>query len=505
MSIRATSPFPVYLDIDGNPLSQGYVYFGVSGSNPETVPQAVYWDEALTIPAAQPLRTLNGFLVRNGTPASVYLSAVYSITVRNKNRVLLYSSLVNTGSPSSTAMIPVVSAATLALARDALGVSKKIKGYQAISLTHFTDTLEPSITAGSEIEVDGTFYEFPIDETAVAGGWAAIAISTQVYMYLVPAGALHTWIYSATAPTWNTAKQGWYNGANRAFGMLFKDASSLYQLKYLFPSIQAPLPSQTVLGAGSPYTVPLIPGDYRTTVAPFTLNLPAAQGSGVRIRITNGMIAIGLVTITPNGTDLIGPAGNVSIFLQNVDQSGAPYYFQYIELVDDKLGYWKVAAGQYCPAQAVDTNGAQYELGKLHHLPLGNNTSRTDSLTVPAVGSYTTAIQITGSHGVPAGAKAIRARVWVDSSGTTAGNLTYLLLAFSDNNSGGGSAPTLNSAHPLVASEWTLPTGGYHLSTFSEVDIPLNASGQCYGFTVATNNFASGQASITIVGYYMGD
>lgn len=238
MSIRATSPFPVYLDSDGTPLSQGYVYFGVSGSNPETVPQAVYWDEALTIPAAQPIRTISGFLVRNGSPASVFLSAAYSILVRNRNRVLLYSSLVNIGIPSSTAMVPVVSAATLALARAALGVSKKIKGYQAISLTHFSDALEPSITAGSELEVDGTFYEFAIDEAAVAGGWGAIAVSTAVYMYLVPAGALHTWIYSATAPTWDIAKQGWYNGNNRAFGGLYKDAGGNYTLKWFYEDNQ---------------------------------------------------------------------------------------------------------------------------------------------------------------------------------------------------------------------------------------------------------------------------
>ena len=234
MSIRAISPFPVFLDSDGSPLSSGYVYFGVSGSNPETVPQAVYWDEALSIPAAQPIRTLSGFLLRAGSPASVFLAAAYSMTVRNRNRVLVYSSLVNSGYALSAAMTPVVSAATLALARDAMGVSKKIKGYQAISLTHLSDLLEPSITAGSEFEVDGTFYEFPIDEAAVAGGWGAIAVSTVVYMYLVPAGAAHTWIYSIVAPTWDTAKQGWYNGANRCFGGLYKDAGGDYSAKWFY-------------------------------------------------------------------------------------------------------------------------------------------------------------------------------------------------------------------------------------------------------------------------------
>jgi hypothetical protein len=157
--------------------------------------------------------------------------------VRDKNYGFVYSSLSAVGYGISAAMLPVVTAATLADARDALGVSKKIKGYQSVSLTHFSDLLEPSIAAGSEIEVGGTFYEFPTDETAVAGGWAGIATASVVYMYVVPAGAAHTWIYSTTAPTWDTAKQGWYNGNNRCFGKLFKDASSNYTEKAIAQSL----------------------------------------------------------------------------------------------------------------------------------------------------------------------------------------------------------------------------------------------------------------------------
>jgi hypothetical protein len=123
MSIRATSPFPVYLDADGTPLTGGYVYFGTSGANPETTPQAVYWDEALSIPAAQPIRTLNGFLVRNGAPSPVYMANVYSCTVRNRNRVLVSSALTNPGIPVSVAMTPVCSAATLAAGLTAFGFS----------------------------------------------------------------------------------------------------------------------------------------------------------------------------------------------------------------------------------------------------------------------------------------------------------------------------------------------------------------------------------------------
>ena len=123
MSIRATSPYTIYLDANGLPLTSGYVYFGVAGSNPETVPIAIYWDEALAIPAAQPLRTINGFIVRNGSPGTIYTAAAYSVTVKNKNGALVFSALTNPGIPFSLAMLPVCSAATLAAGLTAFGFS----------------------------------------------------------------------------------------------------------------------------------------------------------------------------------------------------------------------------------------------------------------------------------------------------------------------------------------------------------------------------------------------
>lgn len=488
MSIKATSPFPVYVDIDGKPLSQGYVYFGVSGANPETTPQAVYWDEALTIPAAQPIRTLNGFFVRNGSPANVYLAAVYSVVVRNKNRVLLYSSLVNPGVPASTAMIPVMSAATLAVARDALGVSKKVKGYQAISLSHLNDTLEPSITAGSEIEVDGTFYEFPIDEAAVAGGYAACTASSFVYMYLVPAGALHTWIYSNTAPTWDIAKQGWYNGANRCFGMLYKDAASLYQFKNLIAAIEAPL---TFIARVS------------SAVNPFVFNLPASDGSGKRVRVIDyATAATNLVRIHPAGADAIGSAGNVDCYLQNIDQSGVIFKHQFLDLVDSVAGAWTVAGGQFCPHQAVDTDGQQYNLGKLHHFPLGNTTNRQLVSVAPVAGNWSAAIQAGGVKGVPLGAKAIHAKVNLAAL-AAAGGLETLLVGFSDNNS---SVPTNSTAHSEVMASGYASGAAFPITLIFEIDIPLNAAGQFYFYTLGGVNivYANCVVEVEALGWWDG-
>lgn len=92
MSLQIASPFQQFFDRDGSPLDNGFVYIGTANLNPETNPLTVYFDDALTIPAAQPLRTSSGYIVRNGSPARLYTSQEdFSLTVREKNGVLVYT------------------------------------------------------------------------------------------------------------------------------------------------------------------------------------------------------------------------------------------------------------------------------------------------------------------------------------------------------------------------------------------------------------------------------
>jgi hypothetical protein len=87
------SPYTTFFDTDGAPLNNGYVYIGTANLNPVTSPIAVYWDEALTQPAAQPFRTLNGFFSRSGTPSRVYTAATdFSILVNDSKGEMVYSS-----------------------------------------------------------------------------------------------------------------------------------------------------------------------------------------------------------------------------------------------------------------------------------------------------------------------------------------------------------------------------------------------------------------------------
>lgn len=99
------SPYPQYFDLDGSPLDAGYVWFGQAGLNPVTSPASVYWDAAGTQPAAQPVRTIGGYLSRSGAPAQIFMDGDYSSLVRNQRNQFI----------CNAARLPVyISAATLA-------------------------------------------------------------------------------------------------------------------------------------------------------------------------------------------------------------------------------------------------------------------------------------------------------------------------------------------------------------------------------------------------------
>ncbi len=85
-------PFPIFANIDGDPLDGGKIYVGVANLDPVTNPVALYWDAGLTIPATQPIVTSGGYAVRNGTPAIFYADAVsVSITLKDAVGVTVFT------------------------------------------------------------------------------------------------------------------------------------------------------------------------------------------------------------------------------------------------------------------------------------------------------------------------------------------------------------------------------------------------------------------------------
>lgn len=97
MSLSVNPPYPIFAEADGQPLENGYIWIGDAYLDPQANPINVYWDVDLTIPAAQPIRTLNGYVVYNGTPSRFYTLGNYSIRVINKNGNTVYTSLSGNG------------------------------------------------------------------------------------------------------------------------------------------------------------------------------------------------------------------------------------------------------------------------------------------------------------------------------------------------------------------------------------------------------------------------
>jgi len=99
-------PYPAFAGADGLPLENGYIWVGTVNLNPQVNPISVFWDSALTIPAALPIRTLNGYPVYQGSPSRFYVASDYSIQVLDSKGSLVYTSLngnVSAGSAATNA------------------------------------------------------------------------------------------------------------------------------------------------------------------------------------------------------------------------------------------------------------------------------------------------------------------------------------------------------------------------------------------------------------------
>lgn len=148
MAVSISSPFKTFQDSDGTPLESGYVYIGTYGLEPETNPISVYWDEALTIPASQPIRTIGGYLSRSGSPGRLYVGSDYSIKVKDRRGVLVYSDLQvlqTDGLPLEkiikpfTTMADAIAEPNLKAGRDVLLVAGRANSYWDLSTTGTAD------------------------------------------------------------------------------------------------------------------------------------------------------------------------------------------------------------------------------------------------------------------------------------------------------------------------------------------------------------------------------
>lgn len=194
LSIQPT--YPIFTDIDGQPLEDGYVWIGVDNLDPQTNPINVYWDAALTLPAAQPIRTLAGYPANSGTPARLYVNSDYSIRVMNKNGSVVYSapaaterysnvvlqqeySLINVKDYGAVCNGVADDSAALVAANSAAvaqGLSIVIPGVMNIAspvtvTAVLLDTMNQIFTTGSQVIIDNGLFVRPEwwGNTALAG------------------------------------------------------------------------------------------------------------------------------------------------------------------------------------------------------------------------------------------------------------------------------------------------------------------------------------------------
>jgi hypothetical protein len=92
-----TAPFFSFLDTAGKPLEAGYIYIGQPGLEARSSPKASFFDLALSVPTGTStgaaVRTTGGYPVQNGSAALIYVDGDYSMTVTDRNGVLVFSRL----------------------------------------------------------------------------------------------------------------------------------------------------------------------------------------------------------------------------------------------------------------------------------------------------------------------------------------------------------------------------------------------------------------------------
>lgn len=84
------NPFEFFVDANGDALDGGFIWIGEANKYSPQYPVVAYFDEALTIPAGMPLRTSNGYVVRNGSPTFLYINGNYSVLVQDSTGRQIY-------------------------------------------------------------------------------------------------------------------------------------------------------------------------------------------------------------------------------------------------------------------------------------------------------------------------------------------------------------------------------------------------------------------------------
>jgi hypothetical protein len=182
-------PYQVFTDRDGEPLENGYVWVGVANQNPQTNPIQVYFDRDLTQPAAQPLRTIAGYVSNSGTPAQIFVDASnYSILVQDKNGTMVYNF------PDGTGLGATVPASNVLFTgfKNQIGVVQDLAdndgsdwiGYKNSAVNSIARSVEDKLRESVSVKDFGAVGDGVADDTAAIQA----ALNGQVRNIRIPAG-----------------------------------------------------------------------------------------------------------------------------------------------------------------------------------------------------------------------------------------------------------------------------------------------------------------------------
>lgn len=180
MSTLVQNGIPIFSDIDGDPIEDGYIYIGEPGLNPESNPLQAYWDASLTIPAGNnpTARTKGGAAAYNGAPSRLYVPTNYSIVVKDKKNKIVYSVLDATDYTTPTVYVDsVADLATLTGTKE--GQVIRVKGFYSGTPLEMPDyySRPDSVETPNGFSIianpDGGTFEWP-DITKVNAAWLGV-------------------------------------------------------------------------------------------------------------------------------------------------------------------------------------------------------------------------------------------------------------------------------------------------------------------------------------------
>lgn len=198
MVYTVSPPYQQFTDTDGSPLENGYIWIGNVNQDPQASPASVYWDKALTIPAAQPIRTLNGYPVNNGTPTNFYAASDYSIRVMNKSGSTIYNA-PKSGSTSQFVSVKDFGAVGDGVTDDSAAIQAAFNASNDILFPDGSYLINVGITkAADNVRVDfgnatvinnGAAFTFTFGTTSNTPLFAGLKVTGGQFIQAVPATA----------------------------------------------------------------------------------------------------------------------------------------------------------------------------------------------------------------------------------------------------------------------------------------------------------------------------